>query len=94
MLQRAHRREEFFDDAGEPTRTTISLAIHAHVHTPVPIVHEFGRRELAAHTGAHPQDVTKQAADFIRACLRFDYMERATAKELMNHAFLADAFHC
>lgn len=40
------------------------------------------------------EDEIKKAADFIRACLRFDYKERATAEELKGHAFLADAFRC
>ena len=36
----------------------------------------------------------ERAASFIRACLRFDYAERATAEELRGHEFLADAFRC
>lgn len=40
------------------------------------------------------EDEIKKAADFIRACLRLDYKERATAEELKGHAFLADAFRC
>ncbi|KAJ6491475.1 hypothetical protein DFH09DRAFT_1338534 [Mycena vulgaris] len=40
------------------------------------------------------KDEIKKAPDFIRACLRFDYTERATAKELEKHPFLADAFKC
>ncbi|KAI9057489.1 kinase-like protein [Trametes sanguinea] len=82
MLQRAHRREEFFDDAGNLRRIPELI--------PVSIESAMENYKVPGLT----EDVIKQAADFIRACLRFDYMERATAKELMNHAFLADAFHC
>jgi serine/threonine-protein kinase SRPK3 len=39
-------------------------------------------------------DEITSAADFIRACLKFDYDERATAKDLREHGFLADAFRC
>jgi serine/threonine-protein kinase SRPK3 len=34
------------------------------------------------------------ATDFIQACLKFDYQERAEARELLGHPFLVDAFKC
>ncbi len=33
-----------------------------------------------------------EASDFIRACLKFDYTERATAKDLIRHPFAVNAF--
>jgi serine/threonine-protein kinase SRPK3 len=41
-----------------------------------------------------PKDEIESAADFIRACLKFDYEERATAEDLQKHRFLTDAFLC
>ena len=38
------------------------------------------------------EDEIKLAADFIRACLKFDYEERAAAEDLRKHMFLKDAF--
>ena len=40
------------------------------------------------------QDEIKDAANFIRTCLKLDYMERATAQELKDHSFLANALRC
>ncbi|KAH9929341.1 kinase-like domain-containing protein [Fomitopsis serialis] len=82
MLERAKRRKEFFDDDGNLLR--ISELIPSSLETAMANYKVPGLSE----------DEIKKAADFIRACLRFDYSERATAEELQDHAFLADAFKC
>jgi len=82
MLERAKRRKDFFDDAGNLLR--ISELIPISLETAMANYNVPGLSE----------DEIKKAADFIRACLRFDYSERATAEELQDHAFLADAFRC
>jgi serine/threonine protein kinase len=37
-----------------------------------------------------PAEAIPPAAEFIRACLRFDVKERATTKDLLVHRWLAD----
>ncbi|CDO70010.1 hypothetical protein BN946_scf184354.g12 [Trametes cinnabarina] len=82
MLQRAQRRDEFFDDSGNLRR--IPELIYVSLES------AMENYKLPGLT----EDEIKKAADFIRACLRFDYKERATAEELKRHAFLTDAFQC
>lgn len=38
------------------------------------------------------KDEIELAANFIRDCLKFDYKERASAKELIKHPFLKNVF--
>ena len=105
MLGRARRREEFFDDAGMYPRPSVSslrclltcsldagnlLRIPASDLVPVSLEAAMANYKIPGLA----EDEISKAADFIRACLRFDYMERATAEELKGHAFLADAFRC
>ncbi|KAI0806864.1 kinase-like domain-containing protein [Fomes fomentarius] len=82
MLHRAKRRKDFFDDAGNLRRVSELI--------PVPLETAMANYKVPGLA----EDEIKKAADFIRACLRFDYKERATAEELKGHTFLADAFRC
>lgn len=82
MLGRAKLREDYFDNAGNllraPELTPVSLEA-AMASYKIPNLSE---------------DEIHLAADFIRACLKFDPEERATAEDLRMHKFLANAFRC
>ncbi|KAJ6595963.1 kinase-like domain-containing protein [Mycena sp. CBHHK59/15] len=82
MLERSKRSKQYFADDGNLLR--INELIPSSLETAMANYKIPGLSE----------DEIKKAAGFIRACLRFDYKERATAKELQDHPFLADAFKC
>ena len=41
-----------------------------------------------------PEDEVEPVADFIRACLRLDPLQRPSARELEEHPWLSKAFSC
>ncbi|KAJ7209761.1 kinase-like domain-containing protein, partial [Mycena pura] len=82
MLDRAKRRKQYFSDDGNLLK--INKLIPTSLETAMANYSIPGLSE----------DEIGNAADFIRACLRLDYKERATAKELLNHPFLSNAFKC
>ncbi|KZT01577.1 kinase-like protein [Laetiporus sulphureus 93-53] len=82
LLERAQRRKDYFDDAGN--------LLHISELIPVSLETAIANYKVPGLS----EDEIKRAADFIRACLRFDYAERATAEELQKHEFLAGAFKC
>ncbi|KAJ3733611.1 kinase-like domain-containing protein [Lentinula guzmanii] len=82
MLARAKNRDKYFDKDGNLLR----------IPELVPVTLEQAMTNYKI-PGLTEQDI-KLAADFIRACLKFDYKERATATELIAHPFLEDALRC
>ncbi|KAJ3749044.1 kinase-like domain-containing protein [Lentinula detonsa] len=82
MLARAKNRDKYFDKDGNLLRIPELI--------PVTLEQAMTNYKIP---GLTEQDI-KLAADFIRACLKFDYKERATATELTAHPFLEDALRC
>ncbi|KAG7088684.1 hypothetical protein E1B28_012655 [Marasmius oreades] len=76
MLERANRRKQYFDDDGNLLRVQELIPTRLEDALAVYKIEGLSEEEI------------KKAADFIRACLRFDYKQRATAKELQNIHFL------
>ncbi|KAJ4469865.1 kinase-like domain-containing protein [Lentinula aciculospora] len=82
MLDRAKERGRYFDQNGDLLR----------IPELVPITIEAAMANYKI-PGLTEEDIGL-AANFMRECLKFDYRERATAKDLIKHKFLADVFMC
>jgi serine/threonine-protein kinase SRPK3 len=103
MLKRANLRKEYFDDTGMSAIVHFGLiskrTLHWHCTGNLLRIPELIPVSLEAAMGSYKipnlsEDEIHLAADFIRACLKFDYEERATAEDLQKHKFLANAFEC
>ncbi|KAF9068745.1 kinase-like domain-containing protein [Rhodocollybia butyracea] len=73
MLQRAQFRYQYFDESGDLLRE---------------VVPDQSIEKALAVYGTMKDDDIGGAATFIRACLRLDYKDRASAKELEIHPWL------
>jgi len=100
MLERANRRKEFFDDAGMSVVSFMIVSAKTLHGTGnllrIPELITFSLKDAMKNYKIPnlSEDEIKAAAEFIRACLKLDYVDRATAKDLQKHRFLADAFTC
>ncbi|KAF9066091.1 kinase-like protein [Rhodocollybia butyracea] len=74
MLQRAHFRDRYFNENGDLLREVV-------------VPGENIDKALAVY-GTLKDNEIREAAAFIRACLRLDYKDRASAKELEIHPWL------
>lgn len=91
MLKRSCRRQRFFDDEG--TQCSLPLTnVHDYPEGNLLRIPDLGSVKLESAIANYKMDIpdeeVKVAADFIRACLRFDYKDRATPAELRKHPFL------
>ena len=103
MLERANLRKEYLDDTGMWAMLHFGLKSDRYCTGIVQVtffrVPELILVSLEAAMASYKiptlsEDEIHLAADFIRACLKFDYEERATAEDLQKHEFLANAFNC
>ncbi|KAJ4489376.1 kinase-like domain-containing protein [Lentinula edodes] len=81
-LARAKERDKYFDKNGDLLRIPDLV--------PVKLEDAMANYNIPGLT----KDEIELAANFIRDCLRFDYKERASAKELIKHPFLKNVFGC
>ncbi|KAJ4484003.1 kinase-like domain-containing protein [Lentinula lateritia] len=82
MLARAKERDKYFDKDGNLLRIPDLV--------PVKLEDAMANYNIPGLT----KDEIELAANFIRDCLKFDYKERASAKELIKHPFLKNVFGC
>jgi serine/threonine-protein kinase SRPK3 len=99
LLERSRLRNHYFDDAGE----------HVHGYAESVVLHKKSRtgnllridelwalplEKAIAEYNVLAEDQIESVAAFIRACIRIDPAERASAGELQLHNWLAFAFTC
>ncbi|KAJ3868757.1 kinase-like domain-containing protein [Lentinula novae-zelandiae] len=82
MLARAKERDKYFNKDGNLLRIPDLV--------PVKLEDAMANYNIPGLT----MDEIELAANFIRDCLKFDYKERASAKELIKHPFLKNVFGC
>ncbi|KIK62527.1 hypothetical protein GYMLUDRAFT_72747 [Collybiopsis luxurians FD-317 M1] len=83
MLAHAKERDKYFDKSGNLIRIPDLV--------PVKLENAMANYKIPGLT----ENDIGLAADFIRDCLKFDYKERASAKELIEHPFLKNkVFSC
>ncbi|KAF9058690.1 kinase-like domain-containing protein [Rhodocollybia butyracea] len=82
MLSRAKERDKYFDKEGNLLRIPELV--------PVKLEDAMANYKIP---GLATNEI-ELAAEFMRDCLKFDYKERASAKELISHPFLKNVFGC
>ena len=102
MLERANLRKKYFDDTGmwamlhfglksnHYCTGIVQVTFYAYPMIPVSLEAAMASYKIPNLS----EDEILLAADFIWACLKFDYEERATGEDLRKHEFLANAFNC
>lgn len=89
FLERSKSRDEYFDASGESFQalTVVDYPYSNDLAGSLLRIHELYPTSLEDAMANYnvPQRVIIPAATFIRACLRFDPTERASAKELQMH---------
>ncbi|KAF9071153.1 kinase-like domain-containing protein [Rhodocollybia butyracea] len=82
MLARAKERDRYFDKNGNLLRIPDLVSV------------KLEDAMTNYNIPGLPKNEIELAAEFMRDCLKFDYKERASAKELINHPFLKNVFGC
>lgn len=101
MLDFSLDAEQFFDEEGQCPHAIFPTPSVAYAHSRVvgnllrvPELIPVPLEQAISVYNAVPGDEVDSIADFIRACLRLDPLQRPSARELEDHPWLAKAFSC